>query len=551
MRMPMGLSGLSTWGRVALLGLVLPALAGPTTVAAEELAADRAPALPSAPHGPAGTQGAADADAVARGPGRLELTLRDALERALGADLALSRQRLGLPVAHQRWIEADAGFDRLLTAGVELRRDEQPSTSTFFGSDAIRTTTTSLYGGVSRRLRTGGEVSLMYRADRIDTSRLLTTINPAWQQGIDVGFRVPLGRGAGWIAEVDLRRAQNGMAAARADEHAAGEQLLLAVMRAYWELAYTQRDLEARWASEAVAAELLADVQARIDAEVATPLDAAEARAGLERRRSDRYRAAQAREDAADQLLAYVRPFRDGSTPPEVVATDDPAAAAITEVGADVTVGRLVAMALAGRPELRALAADVATRGLDVKEAQDALRPDLDLIGSASTVGFRTDLDRSLRDMAAGEALSMALGVEFSLYVGQRAAKARWRAAGWARQQSALRMRQLENEIVVEVRRAHRALATAKAVRAASEAEVLAAAEALEGERQRLKESKSTPFRVLEKEDELTAAQTRRSRALVDARVAEAGLWRAVGALSDRLGLALPSWPSCVRCITR
>lgn len=485
------------------------------------------------------------------GANELPLSLREALEQALSSDLGLAERRLDLPIAAQLRLQAEAGFDRLLTAGVDLRRDEEPSTTSFFGSGAIRTTTYSAYGGVRRRLPTGGEVSLLYRADRIDTSRPLSTVNPAWRQGVSVDFRVPLGQGGGSIARSEILKAHNGMAAARAGEEAAVEDLVLAVLRAYWELAFAQRDLAARVASESVASELLDDIQARIQAEVATPLDAAEARAGLERRRSERLLAERTLDDASDALLALIRPFRDGSTAPRVVAVDDPDAPTFLEADGELPVARAVALALGARPELRALQAELATRGVEVLEAKDALRPTIDLIGSASTVGYREGWFDSLKDTAGGEALSMGLGVEVSLYLGQRAAKARFRAAGWAREQTQLRMRQLENQIIQDVRRAHRAMGTASSVRRAADAEVAAARESLDGERQRLAESKSTPYRVLEQEELLTEARTRLTRAQIDTRIAEAELWRAAGSLSERLRLTAPRFAPCDRCSWR
>ena len=82
----------------------------------------------------------------------------------------------------------------------------------------------------------------------------------------------------------------------------------------------------------------------------------------------------------------------------------------------------------------------------------------------------------------------------------------------------------------------------------AADAEVAAGLEALVGERLRLEQGKSTPFRVLQKEQDLTDARARFGRAAADLRTAEAGLWRAVGALADRLGVDAEHWKSCDTC---
>ena len=484
---------------------------------------------------------------VAR-PGALQLTLQDALRRAARSNLALRRGRYDEPMARQGLIAADAAFDRLLTAGIELRRAERPSTASFFGTDPIRDDSVGVYTGVSRRMRDGSQISMMYRLDRFDTTQPLSTINPAWQHGLQGTWRVPLGQGRGWIAQIALRRAENNMVRARALQQTSLEDVLQEVIAAYWELAYAQRNLAQRYASEHVAQELVEVVESRIRAEVATPLDAADARAGLARRRSDRLVAEQARESAVDRLLLVMQPFRPGVDAPDVVATDPLLGA--SRVPADAPASRFVALAMQGRPELRTQRATIAGLGLDVMAARDTLRPQLDLVASAQTTGYRTSFDRSLREAVGGDILTVGIGLEFSYAIGQRAAKARWRQAAWARHQAALALRSLESQIIGEVRRGLRALRTADAVAAASRVERDAAEEALAGERRRLKEGKSTPFRVLEKEEAVSAAGTREARAAADRRIAETGLWRATGSLAQRLGIQAQAWAPCPRFCT-
>jgi outer membrane protein TolC len=78
--------------------------------------------------------------------------------------------------------------------------------------------------------------------------------------------------------------------------------------------------------------------------------------------------------------------------------------------------------------------------------------------------------------------------------------------------------------------------------------EVAAGQEALDGERLRLDQGKSTPFRILQKEDDLTAARTRAGRAAADARIAQGRLYKAVGALARHLGVDTRRWAPCRTC---
>ncbi len=183
-------------------------------------------------------------------------------------------------------------------------------------------------------------------------------------------------------------------------------------------------------------------------------------------------------------------------------------------------------------------------RGLDVWAAQDELRPRLDLTASVGSDALGRGGDAH-EDLLAGEALSGAIGLEFSIFLGQRAAKARWRAAGWARRQAELLHQELENQIVLEVRAALRDVLTASAQVRAGESEVESALANLEGEQLKREQGKSTPFQVLLKEDDHTQALTRLARARADLHKGMARLWRATGGLGEAVGLVPPAWPPC------
>lgn len=531
--------------RRLLLGLCLSAL-----VAAPLAHAGDADKLPGPPAGPAGDP-AAPVDAPKEAPGPVEpppapaaagahvmrLSLRDALQKGVGGNLGLLESSYETPIAWQGREAADASFDYLLTAGFSLSHIEAPSTNVFSSAGVSVQNTVNAQVGVTRRLRSGGSISLLYRADRISTNNPFATVDPGYQQGLSVEMSYPLLRGAGDIALADIRRAQNGVVAARAGYSVQVETTLLGIEETYWELVYAEANLDARRKAEEVARELLDDANSRLDAEVGTPLDVAEARAGVERRRSEVLAAENLRETLADQLLSLIVPFGPTVRQAIRVVPTDRADAGIANLPTRADEKRYVGVALQGRPELLASRAEIASAGIDVVVAKDAIRPQLDVIGRVASDGLNSALDDSIGDVLGGEATSATIGLEFSLYIGQRAARANWLSAAWRRRQALLRRKELENQIVVEVRKALRDLETARGQLDAGRAEVASADEGLEGERLKLEQGKSTPFRVLQKEDDRTAARTREARAAADLRIAEARLQRSVGSLAASRGV--------------
>jgi outer membrane protein TolC len=202
---------------------------------------------------------------------------------------------------------------------------------------------------------------------------------------------------------------------------------------------------------------------------------------------------------------------------------------------------RHVATALRRRPDLLRAFAELERNDVDVAVARDELQPQLDLVGRLSSDGLDGSFGGSAEDVATGEATTATLGVTFSVYLGRRSAKARVRIAEYARRQAGLRVRELENRVVLEVREALRGVATARERANAAVQETRAAQETLEGERTKVGAGASTPFDVLQREERVTQAVTREGRAAADLRIALARLWRATGLLAESHRLTPPS----------
>ena len=316
----------------ALILAALVLVCAPTLRAEDE-------ALPPPPGGPAGAEAPLEPPPIDVAPGDvlvldgpkaapvsaavLPLSLAEAVTLAMEGNLTLQAARFDEPVAFALYEAADAAFDPLLTAGLNVARNETPSTFSFTGTSNDEQDVIGLSAGWQRALRRGGSVAVLYEADRLDSNSAVAAVNPAYSNGLSVQVVKPLLRGAGDVALTDLRQRSNDIETARATLETAVETLLAQVVGAYWELAYTDALIEARRKSLEVAEELLDDAESRRDAEVGTPLDVAEARAGLERRRSDLLEAEGIRGTQEDQLLALMMPFGAmRSTGRRIVLTD-------------------------------------------------------------------------------------------------------------------------------------------------------------------------------------------------------------------------------------
>ncbi len=465
------------------------------------------------------------------------VSLLDVVRLALQANLSLRAGRIDPAIADAGYQAERALFDPLLSAEFGYAHSETPSVSAFFGRSVVTENDVNGTAGVTQLLPSGGTVSFMYRADRDQSDSLFVTVNPAWTH--EVGFETtqPLLRGAGDVVLSKARTAHNDVIRAREGVRALREDTILQVVQAYWELARLQDDLGSRFKSEETAAKLLRDANARLDAKVGTPLQVAEARAGLEDRRGTRITTEGLLAHQQDVLRALVEPF----TPTDAkgirfVAADDVNVATTNTPEVDA-IDRYVAVAMQNRPELKATHAELANRSIDVTVAADSVRPQLDLVGGVGSSSLKSGFADSVGEMFKGQALSANLGIRFSMFIGQRAARSRLRASQWARRQAVLRFQEQQNQVVQQVRDGVRQLVTARAVLESADAQVDAAEEDLRGEQQLLAQGKSTPFNTLQKEEALTNARLRRSTAATEVRKAEARFWRSVGLLGENLGV--------------
>ena len=312
-----------------------------------------------------------------------------------------------------------------------------------------------------RKTRTGGTLAVVFRADRLFTTDRLSTKNPNWTEGLAAEWTQPLMRGAGDAATADLRRAANGVRAANGAYAAAIDDVLLRIETAYWELAYATDQVAARRKAEEVASGLLDVTEARVDAKVASSLDLAEARAGLESRRGDVAAAEGVRGRAADALRALILPFDRGETADvDWIAVDDPRTPRPLEV-VSPDEARYVRTALARRPDLLAIDAELENRGIDVRVAENDLLPQVDLFARLGADGLDRGVGTALGEMVTGQAVTAEVGLTFSTTFGRRTARARLRIAEWTCRQAGVRRREAVNRIVEEVRATVRDAATA------------------------------------------------------------------------------------------
>lgn len=339
------------------------------------------------------------------------------------------------------------------------------------------------------------------------------------------------------------------------------------VQQSYWDLVFALRDQQNRVANVDLAKENLRQIEARIAAGAAAPLERAEVATELANRESDLLLATQQvsiSENTLKQLL--IREPSSAEWLQTYVPTDKP-------VISPTTVSLDVAMkdAMDNRYELQRLKLDKEINAIDLSYFKNQIKPQIDFnttfslnglsrggqfsssslfvplisrdplaIQSNASAFLLNQIDpngtlivptveipptpsfliggfnRSLANMFRSDAPNYSFGVTISFPFGNRTAKANLAGAKVQQEQIEARTRSQEQVVIVEVRNAVQALETARqrvitARTARENAEIQ-----LDGERKLYESGKSTTFLLFQRENALTNARNAEIRAETD-----------------------------------
>ncbi len=354
------------------------------------------------------------------------------------------------------------------------------------------------------------------------------------------------------------------------------------VQRAYWDLVFALRDQENRVANLNLTKENLRQVEAKISAGSAAPLQRAEVSTELANRESDVLIASQQvsiAENALKQLL-----LKDAIAPEwseSLIPTDTPDID--VQDPAPVSLDDAIKDAIANRPELNRLRLEKEINTIDVDYFKNQTRPRLDFSSTLSFNGiaqsgsdsssstfvplitgdptsnadafllqqirllnmgnptnsqipnieflpppafFTGGYSQSLRNMFRSDAPNYTFGVTFSFPLKNTTAEADLATAEYQRSRLDAQTRSQEQTILAEVRNAVQALETSRQrVRTARQALENAEIQ-LDGERKLYDVGRSTTFLLFQRENALTNAKNAEIRAETDYNKALADLQR-------------------------
>jgi outer membrane protein len=420
--------------------------------------------------------------AAAQGP-VVRLTLEDAIARGIEASQRLAEMRARLEAAE--------------ASEAARRAAEQPSVA--------------LQGGYTR---TNHVDEFVIAQPGLPLRVLYPDIPDNFRTRLDLQW--PIYTGGRGDALVRAARAENN--AARDDVEAARADLRLEIARAFWALVTADDTAAVLAASLKSVAAHVRDLTVRLEQGLIPPNDLLSAQAQQSRQRMLAIEAQNTRAVAEADVKRLLD--LDGD------ARIEPAVALQAPHAQDVTADRLAADALGRRPERRALEQRIEAARARVDATASLWRPQL-----AVTAGYDYARPNPRIFPRTGEwedSWDVSVNATWPLWDGGRRAAERAEAVAAARA-AETRGREFDRAVVFEVRQRWLEVDSSRAAIAAAEDGVRAAVEARRVVGERYAAGVATSTDVLDAEIAVLQAQLDRTRAIANARLAEARLRRAVG----------------------
>lgn len=489
------------------------------------------------------------------------LSFAQAVDAALAHNSDLAVARVDTALADDEVALASSVFAPRLIASAKLARDDQPGDAVNFAwTDTTARGSLALTG----RIRSGLTYTLSADSllDRF-SSPFQTIYRPAYTTSLGLTLTQPLLRG-GWRAAnmqpivVASLRAQLSQQQLRARL----EQLVGDIAVAYWSLALSYKEREARASSLQLAKDQAAESARLIKLGNISELDVVEAQAGVGRAQQALLAVDQQLLDAEARLRALVIGGPDWQPDETLRPADAPATDAVSP-----TLAEHLAIARRNRPDLAVAAGTLAVERAGLAVTADDRKPQLDLVLSATAIGFAGELQntyatagvadgtltpayapdrdleggaaRALGNLATAGNYAVSLGLRLELPLDHSAADARHARQRHAVTRAELAQRAVQVQIENDVRRSLGLVTSDARLARAAEDAVAVHQRLLAGMRKRFSAGTVTSFDVLRVSDALTQAEIDVARARTNYRISLARLAISEGTLLQQLNISV------------
>lgn len=523
--------------------------------------------------------------------GKTPLRLEEAVAATVANNRGIEVARLDARVATLNVTVAQGAYEPVFNAAAEFRHAVTPTASVILGGDDGRLVEREWFGnpGISGLVPwLGGSYAVDYTSSRVTTNNQFVVLNPQYPTALTFSFTQPLLRG------LRFDEPRQRIEIAKRNQALTHEQLRQAVLDAvtaavlaYHDLLFARRFLDIQITAADLARQQVESNRRMVQQGLLAPIDVVEAEtqlASFEQNAWIAHRAVTTAENALKQLMLPNRESPLWST--ELVPVSQPRT--------DVTLDALpdaIAGAMANRPELAQAGINAEINQLETRLAREAVLPQVSFVGSLRAAGLagnpvlrdttfigtttqltervnqlsalaglpplplsgRSEIEvppvfvgayrQSLRNLWGWNYPTAIAGLQISLPLFNRGARAALAASEVQGRRIAAQRQQTEQQIEAQVRDAIQAVVAARGAFDSAALAARLAEEQYESEQRRFRAGLSTVFLLMQRQSELVLDRSRALRAEIDLARAAAQFEGATGRALDTYGVVIGKAP--------
>ena len=468
---------------------------------------------------------------VKKHPSSLVLSLKDAIIRTLSNNISIQVESFNNKVKKESVAESLSEFDATLGLELSTGRKTQQLASAFSSPNRMENDNDNWDLSLSQKLITGANYQFDFTNNRNKTNSETAGLNPSYRSEFQLSLTQPLLKNFG----IDLNKRNVHIANNKVDisENEFKTKVIAVVSEienTYWDFVFSLKDLEVKQKSLERAKDLQRLVKSQVLVGTLAPIETLQAESEVASREEFLLTAQDAIEDNQDKLKNILNIEFLSSEGLRPIYPSTPANIIIEEID----IKESMKMALANRPDYLGKKKDLENKDILVKYQENQIYPSVDLVGSMGlnglsgeaitissgtfqgTSAFGGSYGNSLTDSLSTNYYDWEIGVKFSYPLGNRAAKSKLSTSRLEKAQLILGIKDLEKEIILDIREAVRQLKTdSKRIKASTVAKQLAE-EKLKAEEKKFEVGLSTSFNVLKFQEDLAEAQSNEIKTILD-----------------------------------
>ncbi len=459
--------------------------------------------------------------------GKLVLHVSDFVRLLLLNSTDIRLSQLDYYTASNSILAAKAPFDPSLVASFATTRSNQPQSNLIGGAGTLSSLTQTSQAGYQQVLGEGPIVSSSFNAVRSSTNNRFSSFNPSIFDSLNFQVTQPLWQGRGNIQlRTPLLIATTQLVITSALSSARIGDILSAAARQYWDAVGARDFIYVQQQSLDLAQKSYEHDKLALELGALSRLDIFQSETQVAQRKVSLIQSQYAYREILDSLRRLIgADLKPATRYMDLVLEDDPGVQSASITAQPIE--QAVASAMANRPELTAASRRIDVDELNERAAQNALLPrvDLSLLGGASglggnpiignsnflgvtpVAGVRSGLGDSLGQIFSFKAPYYGAGITVGIPFRSSLARANLADALVNRTRDRYNVRQLEQQIVLEVKTATNEFELARETVSAAIIARDLAKKNVDAEQQKYQLGTITAFELLDAQNRLTQVE--------------------------------------------